>query len=38
VDIETKEIEGFLFGLGAKTEYYYLIKTNLMKGPVKRLS
>ena len=36
--METKEIEGFLFGLGAKTEYYYHIKTNMMKGTVKRLS
>ena len=37
-DMETKEIQGYLFGIGGKTEYYYHIKSNLMKGSVKRLS
>lgn len=37
-DFETKEIEGFFLGIGAKTEYYYHIKTNLMNGVAKRLS
>lgn len=37
-EIETKETEGYLFGIGAKVEYYYHIKSNLMKGTVKRIS
>jgi hypothetical protein len=37
-EIETKEMEGFIFGFGSKTEYYYHIQSNLMKGTVKRLS
>jgi hypothetical protein len=31
-------MEGFIFGFGAKTEYYYHIQSNLIKGTVKRLS
>lgn len=37
-DMESKETEGYLFGLGAKTQYYYIMKTNLIKGTVKRMS
>jgi hypothetical protein len=34
--VEVVQKEGFIFGLGSKTEIWFVVKSNLEKYPVKR--